>query len=350
MKTKKQKVRYALLTIACMWIFTGCGQSGRENIDTGMQQIASHQYEEALASFDAAEAKKEDPQLIARGRGIASLGMTDYETAAADFRKALSYSDILVDNLDYDINYYLADAYTGMGENQKAEETYSAILNMQGKETRALFLRGRLQLIDGNYDNAVADFNRAMEYDSANYDLRIEIAGELTQAGYQTEGEKYLSDFLKENEKKLSDYDKGRIYYYLGDYENARVSLEKAKGDNNQNTVLILGKTYEELGDYNYATSVYMNYLADHTDAAVIYNQLGLCKLQSGEYDQALSAFGSAQAVEDNGMEQTLAFNEIVANEYLGNFKQADVLMQNYIKKYPDDEDAKREYIFLQSR
>lgn len=350
MKRKCKKNSFLIAAILCMSLMGGCKGTEGENTAAGMQQIQAHQYEDAMISFDAAEEKKEDPQLIARGRGIASSGMTDYENAVTCFQTALSYSDIIVDDLDYDINYYLADAYTKAGDLQKAKETYDAILNMREKEPQAFFLRGRIYLQDGDFESAVADFGKALQYDSSNYDLRIEIAGDLTQAGYQEEGEKYLSDFLTENEKKLSDYDKGRISYYLSDYENARVYLEKAKSDNTQNTALILGKTYEALGDYNYATSVYMNYLADHGDAAVIYNQLGLCKLKAGEYSDALTAFQNAQAVENNGMEQTLSLNEIIANEYLGDFKQADVLMQAYIKKYPDDTEAIREAAFLKSR
>ena len=49
-------------------------------------------------------------------------------------------------------------------------------------------------------------------------------------------------------------------------------------------------------------------------------------------------------------MMQTLSFNEIVAYEHLGDFKQAFVLMENYLKNYPDDVQARREYQFLSSR
>ena len=155
---------------------------------------------------------------------------------------------------------------------------------------------------------------------------------------------------MADNEKKLTDYDKGRIYYYMGDYENAKLSLEKAKAEESDQIILLLGKSYERLGDYNYATSVYKNYLTEHPGAAEIFNQLGLCKLKSGEYEEALSAFKSAANVENNGMERTLEFNQIIAYEYTGDFKQAAVLMETYLKKYPDDEKALREYEFLKTR
>ena len=49
-------------------------------------------------------------------------------------------------------------------------------------------------------------------------------------------------------------------------------------------------------------------------------------------------------------MMQTLKFNEIVAYEYLNEFEQATILLDNYLKIYPDDEQAKREYGFLSTR
>ena len=68
------------------------------------------------------------------------------------------------------------------------------------------------------------------------------------------------------------------------------------------------------------------------------------------ELEEALSAFRSAANAGNNGMERALEFNQIVAYEYTGNFKQAAVLMEAYLKKYPDDEAALREYEFLKSR
>ncbi len=349
MKNTKVKVVIAL-ALLCMGI-TGCStKKAEEYMATAITQIENYEYEEAVATLEAATEAGEDPQMIARNKGIAYAGLTMYEEAVACYLEALSYSDLFVGEVDFDLNYYLADAYEKLGENEKAKEVYNAILTLEPEEVNALFLRGRLYLKDGKFDPAFADFTKTVELDEDGYDLRIEIAGLLTEAGYQEEGLGFLQQFLAENEKKLSDYDKGRIYYYMGDYEKAKVSLESAKADESDEVILLLGKSYEQLGDYNYATSVYKNYLDEHPQAAEIYNQLGLCKMKSGEYDAALSAFRSAANVENNGMEQVLMFNQIAAYEYTGNFKQATVLMEEYLKKYPEDEEAKREYEFLKSR
>ncbi len=349
-KTKERIIQYIILCTACMCL-SGCGLKGTEDkLTAAVTQIENFEYEEALATLDEAFENGEDKQQIVRARGIALAGLARYEEAAKCYLEALSYSSLFVSTIDYDLNYYLADAYEKMGDNQQAVGVYSDILALEPNEVNAHFLRGRLYLLNGEYEKALNDFNTTVELDKDGYDLRIEIAGLLSQEGHEEEGLRYLQEFLAENEKKLSDYDKGRIYYYMGDFENAKSALERAKSNDSEQIILLLGKSYEQLGDYNYATSVYKNYLDEYPEAAEIFNQLGLCKLKSGEYEEALSAFRSAVNVENSGMERVLEFNQIVAYEYTGDFKQAAVLMEAYLKKYPDDEKALREYEFLKTR
>ena len=349
-RTKAGIISIVLLGMVCLGM-SGCKlKKTEDHMTTAVQLIENFEYEEALLTLEEAAADGENKQQIARAKGIAYVGLTRYEEATECFLEALSYSSIFPSDLDYDLNYYLADAYEKMGNSEQAVGVYTDILALKPNEVNAHFLRGRLYLIGGEYEKALTDFNRTVALDKDGYDLRIEIAGLLSSAGYEEEGLTYLQEFLSENEKKLSDYDKGRIYYYMGDFENAKLSLEKAKSNDSQQVILLLGKSYEQLGDFNYATSVYKNYLDEHSQAAEIFNQLGLCKLKSGEYEEALSAFRSAANVENNGMERTLEFNQIIAYEYTGDFKQAAILMESYLKKYPDDETALREYEFLKTR
>lgn len=351
MRKTKDIVKILVSSMVLCIGLTGCGAfAGEDHTDAAVARIENYEYEEALAILDEAAEAGEDAQMIARCRGIAQAGLTNYEEAVACYLEALSYSNLFVGDLDFDLNYYLADAYEKLGRREEAESVYSAILELRPQEVNALFLRGRLYLEDGQFDLALADFNKTVELDKNGYDLRIEIAGLLSEKGYREEGLYYMQKFLADNEKRLSDYDKGRIYYYMGDYEKAKVSLESAKSEESDDVILLLGKSYEQLGDYNYATSVYKNYLEEHPESAVLFNQLGLCKMKSGEYEEALSAFRSAANVENNGMSQTLEFNQIAAYEHVGNFKQAAVLMEQYLKKYPEDEQARREYEFLKSR
>ena len=340
-----------LIVFTSLFLLSGCDSRAKESdLEAAYTQIEACEYEGALAALDIAEESGEDMAYILRARGVANMGLTNYEEAVEQFIAALGYSDWRIDDFDIDVNYYLADTYERMGKDSEAIDTYSAILGIREKDMLAHYRRGRVRLRQNDHDGALEDFERALKLEPDNYDLRIEIAGRLTESGYEDEGRNYLEQFLAEKEKKLSDFDKGRIYFYMEDYATAKTYFEEARDDDDQSTILFLGKTYEMLGDYNYATSTYQNYLSKHPEAALIHNQLGLSRLESGDYAGAKEAFQTARNLNNTGIDQTLSFNEIVACEYTGDFNQAKVLMEAYIKKYPDDEAAKREALFLSTR
>lgn len=340
-----------LIVFTSLFLLSGCDSRAKESdMEAAYTQIEACEYEGALAALDIAEESGEDMAYILRARGVANMGLTNYEEAVEQFIAALGYSDWRIDDFDIDVNYYLADTYERMGKDSEAIDTYSAILGIREKDMLAHYRRGRVRLRQNDHDGALEDFERALKLEPDNYDLRIEIAGRLTESGYEDEGRSYLEQFLAEKEKKLSDFDKGRIYFYMEDYATAKTYFEEARDDDDQSTILFLGKTYEMLGDYNYATSTYQNYLSKHPEAALIHNQLGLSRLESGDYAGAKEAFQTARNLNNTGIDQTLSYNEIVACEYTGDFNQAKVLMEAYIKKYPDDEAANREALFLSTR
>lgn len=347
---KNKRIWAAAVAISVI-LLSGCKAAGKsENLNAGMEQIAALEYDNALASFEAARAAGENERLISRGEGLAYMGKTMYDEAAQAFEEALAGSDGRIGDLDYDINYYLATAYYKQGDREKAIAVYDAITALREDEKDAYYLRGVLYTEQGNLDQAKEDFDRTIALDSADYDRLIEIYGVLDAGGYKETGQEYLQAAMDAGTKGMTNYEKGRICYYLEDYENARTYLEKARDESGYEAVLFLGKTYETLGDNNYAISVYNTYLESGEANPQVLNQLGLCKMQTGDYEGALAAFQSAMKIEDNGMMQILKMNEIIAYERLCNYKKATVLMESYLKTYPDDEAAQREYIFLQTR
>ncbi|MDE6387982.1 MAG: tetratricopeptide repeat protein [Lachnospiraceae bacterium] len=318
--------------------------------EQGMAAVEELEYDEALNCFASAREAGEDEQLVYRGMGIAYMGMTQYADAITYLEAALHSGGGRVEDIDFDINYYLATAYYKNGQLQEASDAYSAILSLRPREKDAYYLRGCVKLAQDNFEGAQADFDEAVALDGRNYDQMIRIYMALEEYGYKDAGLTYLQNALTENEKSISDYDMGRICYYMGDYENARSYLSNLKTATDYGAALYLGRTYEALGDYNYASTIYAQYTENDQSKAEIYNQLGLCKMQMEEYEDALAAFQAAMNIEDNGMMQTLKFNEIVTYEYMHDYTTAATLMSSYLRSYPDDATAKREYEFLQTR
>lgn len=336
---------------AFMLLLTGCGAKEKtDNISLGMEAVQNLEYAEAIQYFNAALEEEEDERLICRGMGLAYMGLSKYEDAIAYLEKALRLSDGSVQDIDYDINYYLATAYFKNGQAQEALQSYDAILALRPKEIEAYYLRGYVKLCGGNFESAKEDFDQTISLDPQNYDRLIQIYNALVDNGYREVGKEYLQQVIADNEKSISNYDLGRIYYYLEDYESAKNYLSQVKISSDYEASLYLGRTYEALGDYNYASSIYNDYTLNDQSKAEIYNQLGLCRIKMGEYELALMAFQSAMNIEGNEMMQTLKFNEIIAYEYMKEYKTAAALMSDYLKTYPDDEAAQRENLFLKTR
>ena len=153
---------------------TGCGETG-ERTQGAMQMIQALDYQGALEQLDVAEENGENSRLVNRARGIACMGLTDYEQAAVWFEEAIAGSRGLVQNIDFDLNYYLAAAYTKNGRFDQAEEIYDAVLALRPNEKDAYFLRGNVRLALNNYTEAKEDFDRAVSMAHGDYDRLIGI-------------------------------------------------------------------------------------------------------------------------------------------------------------------------------
>ena len=351
MKKKLYRITILILMIASTVLLTACGSKKEiSKTEAGMQALKDLDYETANQYFEAAVVAGENAKKAYRGQGMAYLAMADYESAIKAFERALGQSNGLIGDIEYDISYYLAVAQYKSGDFEGAYQTYSAILALDEENAQAHYLRGSVALKSDRYDEAISDFNRAVELTPKDHDLYIHIYEDLFGMGYKSEGDVYLKRAL-EGDTKMSIYQQGKFYYYLGQYEDARNSFEKASDTiDTAELTLLLGKSYEALGDVNYAASIYSKYLEKHENEAAVYNQLGLCKMNVEDYTGALEAFEQGLAIENNDLMQSLKYNEIVAYEYLGEFKKATVNMEAYLKTYPDDEKALREYEFLKTR
>lgn len=346
---KRKKCIGTAAGLVMLCLLTGCGGIG-ERTANATQKIQNLDYEGALAELAAAEEAGENMRLVERSRGIAYMGLTDYGQAAEAFLRSLAHSNGFVQDIDFDTNYYLAAAYTKEGRYSEAEEAYNAILALRPEEEDAYFLRGNVRMNLGNFQGAKEDFDKVLSMDARNYDRLIEIYEILAYFGYKEEGLEYLQTALTAGDKKMDHFARGRIYYYQGEYQKACLALEEARGEGSAESYLYLGRAYEATGDYNYAASVYSSYLGQYEANAEVYNQLGLCEMARGEYTKALEAFQAGMQLENSTMMQALSFNEIVAYEYLGEYERAYVLINNYLKNYPDDQQARREYDFLSTR
>ena len=136
--------------------------AGRHNIDSGFTYIENQDFNNALNSFAVAEEKGEDMCLIHRGKGIVYLRTGEYQMAVDELLASLAADEGIVDDMDFDTNYYLAEAYSALGEYTKAKEVYDAIIGLRSNDQNAYYLRGVAELGADNHDGAYSYFSKAI--------------------------------------------------------------------------------------------------------------------------------------------------------------------------------------------
>ncbi|MBO7357623.1 MAG: tetratricopeptide repeat protein [Lachnospiraceae bacterium] len=307
-------------------------------------------FDNAAMTFELAIEKEGATEENLRALGITYLVKEQYTEARDTFLKALGAHTGRLTELDYDTNRYLGLTFEKLSDYKSAAEVYTAILDLKKKDYDSYYRRGVCYLNLSDKTSAEADFAKFTGAYKNDFEKHVLVYKAYCDAEYETDGESYLKAYYQANEKSLTDYEKGVILYYLKDYSNARTLLESAKSMSNPDTILMLGETYEAIGDYSYAASLYNAYLTEKGNNASLYNRLGIAKMKSGDYEGALLAFNSGLNLKDSEFEKVLLFNEAVCYEYLLDFTTAKEKMAAYVAKYPWDKTAEHELIFLETR
>lgn len=257
----------------------------------------------------------EEKQLSLRSQGMQQALEGDYEAALASYEEALGLAGMHAGALELDIAAYKASALYYLGETQKAIDTCSAILDL--KESAEIYMtRGLLYRESGNTQAANADFSKA-----------------------------------KELTPKKDSVTLGRLSYYMEDYSGAKTYLESAAGAGDPEAVYWEAQLYWQMGNTDYAVTLYQQYLEgespEHQNA---YARVASWQMEQKDFDAALATLESGIAKGDGESIKELLGNEIAVYEQKGDFETAKLKMESYLERYPEDEKAQREYVFLKSR
>lgn len=338
-------------TSLCLCL-TGCAGDEQTLTDKANSLLTQQNYVEALQTFDQALLAGEDPEHIYRGMGLTYMGEGLYAKAVTSFKNALSHASMFPGDLEFDINYYMAISYYKLGEYESAIQVYDGIIALEPKAVDAYFLRGSMKLYLADVEGAREDFDKATSINKNDLGKYIDVYDCMLQHGYNEDAQDYLDHVLMEDHNKISDYDKGRLAYYEGDYEQACNYIERVRASKevDTDTIAFLGECYQKQGKYSYACAVYSGYVEKNADPE-IYNKMGLCYIEEGDYPNALASFQAGQQIlENNTCMQTLKLNEIACYEYMYDFKTARDKLTEYLNTYPSTAELQKEYAFLVTR
>ena len=347
---KNKRIIWMLTAGLALGSLTGCGGEEKKTYDQACVDLAQGSYDYALQGYQASITAGYKLPESYRGAGIASLHLGNYQDAIDQLTNGLN-EEKAGRTLKKDMLAYRATAELKAGQNDAAMADCQTLAESYDMDAETYYLTGCVALAMDSYDEASSNFTEAYGED-ATYDRAIQIYEAYLEKDMEADGTRYLEAALKTEPKSAEDYcDRGKVYYYMEDYSNAQKELTEAVNQKSTEGMLLLGMVYRAQDDTSNARSMYQQYVeADGSNPAKGYNGLALCDMDDGSYDSALDNI--SKGLEDASTEemQDLLYNEIVVYEKKLDFATALSKMQDYIKMFPDDENAAKELTFLQSR
>ena len=309
--------------------------------------------------------ERKEQQLLLREQGISYLANAQYDKALEVFQSALDESLGEIGEVELDICYYKAEAQYLSGDIEGAIATYTAIIEYNNAP-KAYYLRGNLyyslyshvvtdlessQQSAAYEEMALADYEQAAKYEKNDYELYIGIYESLTAHEKQEEGLKYLDKALKiQGEKAYDKMQKGWINFLLGKNEEAITLLKAAAEGKELESYYCLAEVYLVMNDMENAQNNMNAYISSGiADAYKLYSIAEL-QLAKENYDVAISCLESALKLEKVPNKQIVMKTLVIAYEKTYNFVAARDVLTDYVKLYPEDEEAARELTFLETR
>lgn len=345
---KIKKTVTGLLAGMVLLLAAGCTSESQAVYEQASTDLENGMYEEAASGYQQVIDQGEYLAEAYRGLGIAYYKMGEYLDASNAFASALDQEGIS-SGLQRDVLLYQAASCYREGMYEVAAQSCQQAIDLES-DVDSLFLMGKIQLEQDNYEEAADCFDQAYEADPS-YEMAIQIYQAYADRSMEADGTEYLSRALEKNAGSAEDYyERGMVYYVMKDYESAAESLTEAIDKNSREAKLLLGDVYLAQNDVDNARTMYQEYIDGEEGTAKGYNGLALCDIEEGDYVSALDNIQKGlRAAEDDEM-QGLLFNEAIIYEKQMNFQEALSKFETYLDLYPDDEDAQREYTFLQFR
>ena len=150
-------------------------------------------------------------------------------------------------------------------------------------------------------------------------------------------------------------YSDGVEYLENGEYEQAEEAFSKAieKEENVAESYRGLGIALWEQKEYEACVKALKAALENGgEETAAIDSMIANCAMELENYPEAIQFYvlGISDEKASDELKQEMEFNLIAAYEKQGEWELAKEKLAEYVEKYPDDEKAAKEALFLETR
>ena len=303
----------------------------------------------AVNTFMAVLEKDETNRDAIRGLGIAYMRDEVYDEAIKNFAKVEEYSD-KADGIYLDAMKYRAECCYEIGKYNDAIAIYDNIIGKVDKSQKYFmyYLRGRAYVAIKDENSAVLNFEESLKLKGNDYELCSNMYFCFKEAGFVERGESYIKRVMQSDD--ISQYDKGKFYFVMEDYAQAEGIFTIAYDEGNVEAAYYLAKVYEAQSQLDKAEKLYKDILLRYHDDYRVYNQYGVYLINRKDYVSALGYIDKGLTLAKGDEAKELLYNQAVCYEFMYEYKKAYELFSDYLKKYPTDEQARKELEFLSSR
>ncbi len=320
----------------------------------GMALNGLGRYDEAVKSFDAAyqdvenAISKENNKKMYFGKAAAYYGLSEYDKALEACDAALAIDD--AKHLDDGLNRMKAVICRITGDFDSAVGIYGKLIEKNDDDVDSHIARGEIYEQNSDYEKAKNDYLAAVKIDEKNCDAYFLLYEVYKKQGDEKNADGVLNKILEI--KSADAMQKGRAYYYKGDYENALAQLDKSYEDGEADALYYSGLVEMAEKDFSAALEKFKNYTGSGTKLlSDTYNQMAGCCIELGDFDAAMKWIEEGLGARTSpDAERALMKNKVVLYERMGRYRNARRDARSYIKKFPDDDEMKKELAFINSR
>ena len=161
---------------------------------------------------------------------------------------------------------------------------------------------------------------------------------------------KYGSFMKKSRIEELIDINEALYKYSCGEYNSCLDAFVKAVDNGYDELSIYAALCFDKKGDLNGMKKYIDHYIEKFGYTSFLYYQTAVYYIKNGDTGTAEGYIDSGLALNDDSHRRQLEYLKIAALKNARDFKEAYKLAKDYASRYPDDEEGRRVYEYLDTR